>query len=176
MSENTVIFIGGYSRSGKSSSISILRDKFNIPCLSTSECLHQVKERILDSFPMIPRPTTKEEERTLCITLAESVLVPVYTRYLFGRWVSDQIENHYRKIIVVETIGGEEHDILVSCLDPSTTYHCWNIRRQSELSGVDIRKLLVGGDTVWNNGTLFDLERLLSAKLKTVRDRQLVRC
>lgn len=165
-----IIFIGGYARSGKSSAISYLRNHHGLVCLSTSECLHQVKDRLLDTFPEIARPTNKEQERSLCIKIAEGLLVPIYGREIFANWVVQQIQPG--QTYIVETIGGVEHTLLKDTIKRALTrvdIDEVNIRRGSERIGVDIRKLLENGIELYNNGTLDELYKKLD---KLIRQRE----
>jgi hypothetical protein len=156
-----IIFIGGYSRAGKSSTLKILKN-LEIPCYSTSALLHQTYQRLikakLKSFKLdyeMYDGNNKAEIRQELITLAEDVLVPTFGREIFAHTVILQANLDPAPIVAVETVGGEEFKLGLEVIEK--THVCWNIRRDSELKGVDLRELLEGGVSIWNNGTLDDL-------------------
>lgn len=157
-----IIFIGGYARAGKGSTLEILK-KLGIPCYSTSVLLHQTYQRLIKSklksfkrdFDMYDG-NNKAELRQELITLAEDVLVPTFGREMFAHTVIRQANLDPAPIVAVETVGGEEFRLELEVI--SKEWVCWNIRRDSELKGVDLRELWEGGVDIWNNGNLDELE------------------
>lgn len=155
---NKIIFIGGYARSGKDETLKIL-ENLGIPCYSTSSLLHKFyhnlySTELIDQF-FIPDLTDKPSFRNLLITLAEDVLVPTFGREIFAHTVIRQANLDPAPIVAVETVGGEEFRLGLEVIKKE--WACWNIRRDSELKGVDLRELLDGGVDIWNNGSLSDL-------------------
>jgi hypothetical protein len=162
----TVLFIGGFSRAGKSTTIDYLKSQ-GIPCYSTSALLHQTyqnlyKSELLDSSHYWVEDN-KPELRQELITLAESVLVPVFGREVFSHTVIRQANLSTAPLVVIETIGGEEFKLGLEVL--RKPYLCWNIRREGELKGVDIRELLEGGEDTWNDGSVEELHWKIEQEL-----------
>jgi hypothetical protein len=153
-----VLFIGGLPRSGKTTTIDYLKSQ-GIPCYSTSALLHQTYQNLDITGLLASRRAWDEENkpelRQELITLAESVLVPVFGREVFSHTVIRQANISSAPLVVVETIGGEEFKLMAEVL--RKPYFCWNIRREGELKGVDIRELLKGAEGIWNDGSLEEL-------------------
>jgi hypothetical protein len=153
-----VLFIGGYSRVGKSTTINYLKSQ-GIPCYSTSALLHQVYQNLDITGLLSSRRAWDEENkpelRQELITLAESVLVPVFGREIFSHTIIRQANLSTAPLVVIETIGGEEFKLGLEVI--KKPYLCWNIRRDGELKGVDIRELLEGGEDIWNDGSIEEL-------------------
>jgi NADPH-dependent 7-cyano-7-deazaguanine reductase QueF-like protein len=168
-----IIFIGGYGRSGKSSTLEILKS-LDIPCYSTSVLLHQTYRRLVEaklkSFKLdfnMYDGNNKAEIRQELITLAEDVLVPTFGREIFAHTVIRQANLDPVPIVAVETVGGEEFRLGLEVIEKE--YVCWNIRRNSELKGVDLRKLLVKGVDIWNNGSISDLSGRIERELSWMK-------
>lgn len=164
-----IIFIGGWARSGKSSTLNYLKTQ-GIPTYSTSALLHQTYRRLIEaklkSFKRdfdIYDGNSKAELRQELITLAEDVLVPIFGREIFAHTIIRQANLDPAPIVAVETIGGEEFRLGLEMVEKE--YVCWNIRRDSELKGVDLRELLEGGVDIWNNGSLSDLSGRIEREL-----------
>lgn len=169
----TIIFIGGFSRSGKSSTLEILK-KLGIPCYSTSALLHQTYQSLIKAklksfkrdFNMYD-DNNKDELRQELITLAEDVLVPVFGREIFAHTVIRQANLDPAPIVAVETVGGEEFRLGLEVIKEE--WVCWNIRRDGELKGVDLRELLDGGVDIWNNGGLEELREEVRRQVRLVK-------
>jgi hypothetical protein len=162
----TVLFIGGYSRTGKSETLKYLKSQ-GIPCYSTSALLHQVYQNLLDTGMLDAKAIWDEEDkpelRRELTTLAEKVLVPVFGREAFSHTVIRQANLSSAPLVVIETIGGEEFKLGLEPLQKP--YLCWNIRREGELKGVDIRELLEGGEDIWNDGSIEELHWKIEQEL-----------
>ena len=109
-------------------------------------------------------PTEVEERRKHKITAAEEVLVPVYGRESFACAAAKKIFDIPDRTVVMETIGGEEWNLLQRAIiteahwrEENFKIFRFNVRRDSELSGVDIRVLLENAYEIWNNGSCGDL-------------------
>ena len=167
------IFIGGLARSGKSSTLEILK-KLGIPCYSTSALLHQTYQKLIEAklkslkrdFEMYD-VNNKAELRQELITLAEDVLVPTFGREIFAHTVIRRANTDPAPIVAVETVGGEEFRLGLEVIKKE--WICWNIRRDSELKGVDLRELLEGAADIWNNGSLQDLEKRVVRELDWIK-------
>ena len=156
-----IIFIGGYSRAGKTSTLNYLKTQ-GIPTYSTSALLHQTYRRLIEAkLKSLKRDfniydgNNKAELRQELITIAEDVLVPVFGREIFTHTVIRQANLDPAPIVAVETVGGEEFRLGLEMIKKE--WVCWNIRRDNELKGVDLRELLEGGVDMWNNGSVSDL-------------------
>lgn len=160
-----VLFIGGYARAGKQTALDYLKS-LGIPCYSTSALLHQTYQNLYKTGLLQPNlywgEENKPELRRELIVLAEEVLVPVFGREVFSHTVIRQVNLSTASLVVVETIGGEEFKLGLEVL--RKPYLCWNIRRDEELKGVDIRELLEGED-IWNNGSIEELHRKIEREL-----------
>jgi hypothetical protein len=165
-----ILFIGGYARSGKGEILKYLKSQ-NIPCYSTSALLHQTYQNLIEAGMLDSRCVWGEEDkpklRQELITLAESVLVSVFGREIFSHTVIRQANLSPAPLVVVETIGGEEFKLGLEIIQKP--YLCWNIRREGELKGVDIRELLEGGDDIWNDGSIKDLHCKIEQELARKR-------
>lgn len=163
---NKIIFIGGYACSGKTSTLEILK-KLGIPCYSTSALIHKVYKELalsgLLSSKKLWGKENKPELRECLITLAEDVLVPAFGREIFAHTVIRQANFNPAPVVAVETVGGEEFRLGLKVIEKE--YFCWNIRRDSELKGVDLRELLEGGIDIWNNGSISDLAGTIEKEL-----------
>jgi hypothetical protein len=161
-----VLFIGGYARTGKSEAISYLKSQ-EIPCYSTSDLLHQTYQNLYEGGLLYPNRYWGEDEkpelRQELITLAESVLVPVFGREIFSHTVIRQANLSPAPLVVIETIGGEEFKLMGEALQKP--YLCWNIRREGELKGVDIRELLERGEDIWNDRSIEELHWKIEQEL-----------
>jgi len=153
-SSKKIIIIGGYARSGKSTTVRILRNTFNIPCYSTSEVLHQVTNNLLTKTFDRPIPTDVNEKRALCISVAEDALVPVFGRQVFAQAVAAKALSDLSPVVAIESVGGEEYMLLLDCLagQPYQQFN-WNLRRTHERAGIDLRKLLPDAIEIWADGS-----------------------
>jgi hypothetical protein len=167
-----IIVVGGYARSGKSTSIKII-ESFGIPTTSTSVILDNILDSLVpylkDWVPSILEsendPIYKNIRRKKKIWLAEQIICKKLTRQSLVFGVIKKIKETNSKIIVVESIGGEEYNLLMEQL-----YHLSeefliknvNIRRKTEEPGIDIRELLPNSVDIWNESTLEDLEFCLN--------------
>ncbi len=102
-------------------------------------------------------PKDHEERRELKIKTAEGVIVPHLGRESLVRAVVRNIDTSNR-IVFIESIGGEEYAMLTSalCERYCRSWDNVNIRRLSELPGIDIRQLLPGARDIWNSFTTVD--------------------
>jgi hypothetical protein len=161
-----VLFISGLARSGKTSTIDYLKSQ-GIPCLSTSVLLHQTYQNLISTGLLAPnhywKESNKPQLRKTLITLAEEVIVPVFGRESFAQTVIRQANEYPLPLVAVETIGGEEFKLGLETLEKP--YFCWNIRREGELKGVDIRELLEEGEDIWNDGSIEDLHLKIQQEL-----------
>jgi hypothetical protein len=163
-----IIIIGGYARSGKSSSIKII-ESFGIPTISTSVILDNILDSLVpylkDSVPRISKSENnsiyKDIRRKKKIWLAEQIICKKLTRQSLIFGVIKKIKDTNSKIIVIESIGGEEYNLLIgqlSHLSEEFLIKNVNIRRKTEEPGIDIRELLPNAIDIWNESTLEDLE------------------
>jgi hypothetical protein len=175
---SAVIFIGGFAQAGKSTAMGILEKEFNLPCFSTSQFLEGITEDCFNFFSdeYFWHEMNKETQRQAKIHMAEKILIPRLGREkaIVAPVISLALEELARKkgIVVVETIGGEEHRLMQSILFGE----CWsilqdnvNIRRKSELPGVDIRELLAPATDIQNDGTKEELTDSLWEFIEHVR-------
>lgn len=169
-----IIFVGGFSNAGKTTALDYLKTH-NFYVYSPSVILHQLSDRVC-SYLLGQEPIKdREEKRKLNITLAEDILIPVCGRDLFPtiviNRVLDDIYQRDRKLIVIETIGGEEYSIMLDILDGhygEFDIYSWNIRRVEERPGVDIRKLIKDATNVWNDSSLSDFHYQLDIHLERI--------
>jgi hypothetical protein len=159
----TILAIGGMPRSGKSSSLQFLQAQ-GIPTFSTSVLLDKFIKALETTF-RIPIPSPVEERRKHKIAAAEEVLVPIFSRQVFANQAGKELMECESKLVVVETIGGEEWKELQKAIAAQSmalpkNYQIFrfNVTRESQLEGVDIRKPLENAYDVSNNGTLEQLE------------------
>lgn len=158
----TILVIGGYSRSGKTSSLSILRN-LGIPYFSTSVLLDNFIESLEREFG-VPIPTEVEERRRHKITSAEKVLVPIFGRQIFSVKAAQAAMESEDDVVLIESIGGEEWELMAKAIgniayERLMNYRVYrfNVRSEREIPGVDIRQLLNNAVTIQNDGTLDDL-------------------
>ena len=170
MSENKkIILIGGYARSGKSSSITILEQQ-GWKIISSSRMIHEFAQRLILMFTGRAIDTHDKEItfldmliRDFLIKLAEDVMMPVFTRAVFTAPMAALAANSPHDLIAIETYGGVEYDFLSKYLRlEGLTWQNYNIRRQTEEPGIDLRRLLPGGIDIENNSTFDDLARKLA--------------
>lgn len=159
----TILVIGGMARSGKSTSITLLYECFNFPSVSTSVMLDEFILQLQVKFG-VEIPTEVEERRKHKIIAAEEILVPIYGRESFACAAAKKIFDIPDRTVVLESIGGEEWKLLQRAISTEShwreenfTIHRFNVKRDSELSGVDKRVPLDNAYTIWNNGSLGDL-------------------
>ena len=150
-----VFFVGGYARSGKTSLMLELEKHKDIQVMSTSRVLDEFVDKIHPAMGL-PVPVEHEERRAAKIAIAESALVPVFTRKCLTNAVVDQLDPR-KAIAVFETIGGNEYELAYTALrqrfaetDVIREVHNINIRRAGEKAGIDIRKLLPFAIELWN--------------------------
>jgi hypothetical protein len=159
----TILVIGGFAQSGKSSSLQFLRTQ-GIPTFSTSVLLDKFIEALETTFG-IPIPSPVEERRKHKIAAAEEVLVPIFSRQVFANQAGKDLMECESELVVVETIGCEEWKelqkaIAAQSMALSKNYQIYrfNVTRESQLEGVDIRKPLENAYEVSNNETLERLD------------------
>ena len=161
-----ILFIGGYSGSGKSSALGLLEAR-GIPCFSTSRILHHLVNTIGTIRTLKWNEDSPDRER--CITLAEAVLVPLLGREVFANAVMKQVQGSTARTVVIETVGGEEYKLFKSL---TKAHRCTsiNLRRDSESPGIDLRKLLPRATNVSNNESLQELDSKLELILAGIRE------
>jgi hypothetical protein len=158
-----IIFLGGFSNSGKSSVMKIFKEEFGYNTYSTSALLHQAYEKFHEYDHS---DTTLPEVRAEHIRIAEEVLRPVFGQEIFADAIYRQVMQNSKAILgstnVIETIGGKEFTTLMERFEDSP-FHTQriNIRRKEERPGIDIRELLPDAIDFWNEGDLADLKRRL---------------
>jgi hypothetical protein len=158
----TILAVGGMSRSGKSTSLAFLKT-LGIPTVSTSVLLDQVIENLSGSFNL-SIPSDVEQRRRHKIKIAEDVLVPVFGREMFAGTAARHIFQYQSPTVVTETIGGEEFNLLQKAIsteasqkDINYRIFRFNVKKLTELSGVDIRVPLDNAYTITNDGSVQDL-------------------
>lgn len=189
MTIETIVFLGGYARSGKTTALSYFKSQ-GIPTFSTSDILHQQASIMFDILGTDAKryPGTKDlskdkdaelmvsvktgdtsfkvapSMRDILIAIAESTrsLVPDF-------YVQQLVEEIYRyegvSLAIVETVGGSEFGYIQEYLEDDYTTYSLNIRREGELEGVDIRQLLPNASEIWNDGTIEELESKLNTQV-----------
>lgn len=191
MTIETIVFLGGYARSGKTTALSYFKSQ-GIPTFSTSDILHQQASTMFEMLSSNAKryPGTKglsqdkgaevtinvktgcgstsleiaPSMRDILIAVAES------TRTLDPNFYVQQVVKQVRcckegKLAIVETVGGSEFEALIGTLEADYTSYYLNIRREGELKGVDIRKLLPYASEIWNDGTIEELESQLNTQV-----------
>jgi hypothetical protein len=183
----TIIFIGGYAESGKTTSINYLKT-LGIPCFSTSELLHhfcfntykyimgieletQNKIKMVTLFPFNSAfRSIKVSMREFLIYVAENLLTKTFGRGIFALGIKNQIETCPSNLVIIETIGGKEYYELNNCFS-DTEYNKINIniRSYTEKPGIDIRELLPKALEINNNESVQKLYIKLEEQLKNVK-------
>lgn len=168
MQPKTIICIGGYARSGKTTTIEIL-ESLGVPVFSASRFLHQVVEQaekaLWNPFELYDDVMT---DRAKCICMAEEILIPVFGRKLFAHAMYDGAISTPEETVAIETIGGQEFQEF-KMLARGHRLECWNVRSEREKSGVDIRQLLPEGQDIWNDGTIADWQKQIEDRVYLLR-------
>jgi hypothetical protein len=158
----TILVMGGFARSGKTSSLSILQN-LGISYFSTSILLDNFIEKLEKEFN-IPIPEEVENRRQHKIKAAENVLVPIFGRQVFSITAARAAMEAEDSLVTIESIGGEEWDLIAKAIGDiaysnmiNYRIHRFNVRSKNEKPGVDIRQLLKNATTIQNDGTLEDL-------------------
>lgn len=181
MSPKTIVYLGGYARSGKSSLIEELRNR-GYSCFSTSEILHEVASRFCLSFylPVFFRHKTEKFDlgysffpciktgREWLITLAEDVLVPVFGRELFAHTASKRAIACDTPLVFIEAFNNEEQNLMswyAQNIGNIQQELIFNIRRDREEPDADSRELLAGAIDIQNTQTIAELVDSLLKKI-----------
>lgn len=127
----------------------------DIQVMSTSRVLDEFVDKIHPAMGL-KTPVEHEARRAAKISIAETALVPVFTRKCLTNAVVDQL-NPSKSIAVFETIGGHEYELVYTALrqrfadtEVIREVHNINVRRADEKAGIDIRKLLPFAIELWN--------------------------
>lgn len=164
-----ILIIGGYARSGKSTFIKMARAA-DISAASTSELLDFLcyrvylsllmdwsnetilEEDFLDSLSKKSGLVCKDE-RALKIAVAEEVVVPLFGRKEgIVRPTVEYIKQSEDDVFVIESIGGEEFDILIDMLGKDKyDIQLLNIVTEKFNNVDDIRQLLPTENVMLNN-------------------------
>jgi hypothetical protein len=179
-----IILIGGYARSGKSTSVQLLRDR-GIPCYSTSASLYDTYARLKEVYPELHHldPDNKQVSRQRMIALAEEVIVPVFGRESIVmacvKWL-EQVYEMGHETVAIETIGGNELELLERGLKywsqhPLFITAAINIRSDTEEPDADSRRLIESSEDyyaahLWNDGNIARLETILFNEISVVEE------
>lgn len=169
MEKKIIICIGGFSNSGKSTTVKIL-ESLGVPVFSASRFLHKAVDLANETFFKADRPDPINyrwpTNRQQCITMAEEILVPTFGRRLFAHAMFDGVIESPERIVAIESIGEAEWEEFAK-LARGHHLEIWNIRSLTEKPGIDIRELIPDGMDLWNTGTIEDLEKRI-AKLHSL--------
>lgn len=180
-----IVFLGGYSGSGKTQYASPALEQLGYVKASSSDALHQTVQGIVKVLLDIDIDTYDRKSeflKTMChsskcashkdwsdlrqlnIDIAEEVLIPIFGREIMAFYlVRQMVDCPTKTSVFIETVGGDEFAKTLSfahILFPE--FECLtkariNIRRHTEKPGIDLRKLLPDAITVWNEGSYDDL-------------------
>lgn len=178
MSLAPIVTYSGYARAGKTTFINPALELLGYEVLSTSVILHQFAQKVADSLfnqqlDTLDKSNTLHmqlidntglhqstmETRDFLITLAESCIVPVFGRSCIVRVVATKASRLLSegKLVAIETIGGSEYNLLLDLLSEEGINHAdiveFNVRREGELAGVDVRELIPYAVDIENNDT-----------------------
>jgi hypothetical protein len=162
-----IIVMGGFSNSGKTTSLKIL-EKIGWQTASTSKLLHTFTQNIVRSLTGEEIDTYDRNAtfkgmttRQLLIHMAREQFEPVFGRSAFVAGVVEQLINGDSPLnqYVVECFHAEEYELLRVALMDANLYHtCVNLRSPAENPKADNRTLLPTANAIYNNGTLEELE------------------
>jgi hypothetical protein len=164
---NKVIFLGGYARSGKTTTLEEFR-KLGYPTFSTSQFLYQIADSLfLELFGVSNIPRKEECDsffttlrlndihvsrfadlhttRSVLTKLAENVIVPNIGREnAFIRPILESVKKVESSIVIIETLGGEEYKGFLNLLGQYNInlLGLINCERTGQLPNVDIREPL----------------------------------
>jgi hypothetical protein len=134
-----VYFVGGYSNSGKSTLLNQLQKDYFCEVVSGSKFLHQ---KHVELFGHDSNCKTTAGRKKF-IKWAEGEYIPgLGGRSEFVAQLMGKAINSSADVVLVESIGGEEFDLMMGDLPWATPYGTYNCTRIGEKPGVDIRKLL----------------------------------
>lgn len=190
-----LVVFSGFSRSGKSEYVGNILKNLGYEKVSTSDKLHEFTKSIFKALFGLEIDTYDKtskniffslaikgvgiyevcgkkfaEFRDVLIAVAEEALVKVFGRFVFGYTAAKLVNEAIAadKCVFFESIGGDEYTEFCKFVDPEILADAliFNVRRDTEQKGVDIRQLLDNGVDIWNNGTYEDLETKIKEYLE----------
>jgi len=162
VAKSTIIFVGGYARSGKTTVINYLEEHYQAEVLSGSRMIHQITDSLLDYFGL----NSFRLKREINKFIAESVLKKFLHPQIFALALAEKVKTSNSPLIVIESIGGDEFVKLKDLINSPTKPLCWNIRKDTEQPQADQRELLPEAFNIWNEGSIDDLFITIQQKLK----------
>jgi hypothetical protein len=134
-----VYFIGGFADSGKSTLLKRLQADYHCETVSGSKFLHE-KHVELFGYDISCKSATG---RRKFIDWVELDYIPgLGGRANFVHELMATVLSSSADVVLIESIGGEEFDLMMGELPWQTPYRSYNCVRQGAQQGVDIRRLL----------------------------------
>lgn len=135
--------VGGYANSGKSTLIANLRQHFKVFVVSASAEVHKqyrLAHNGADLDCKVP------DQRQLFIDWVEGTYIAQLGRDRFIEGLISDALLHpsidQYSAVVIETVGGEEFDLIMGSIPWDCKYRTYNCNRKDSLPGVDIRQPL----------------------------------
>jgi hypothetical protein len=192
---NKVIFLGGYARSGKTTTLEEFR-KLGYPTFSTSQFLYQIVDSLFIELFGISNIPRKEEcdsfsttlrlndrhgsrfaelhtTRSILTKLAENVIVPNIGREnAFIRPILESVKKVESPIVIIETLGGVEYNGFLNLLDQYniSLLGLINCERTDQRPHVDIRELLPTDLTINCDLSRFSVKNQILSLLESIKN------